>query len=307
MRVAIPKASVQDLGHKAIVTMLAGTAMIAALLVGWYGGGYYLLPLTERPFHPQHAAWRPAGEVGIRLGLAALTLFVGLYLYPLRKRVKRIQRIGRTRNWLNIHVLLGLTVPVIVTYHSSLKLHGLAGMAYWIMMAIVASGIVGRYLYAQIPRSVTASEISLRELQDEVDSLSLELHSQQLFAKDDLTRVLELPSAKEVASMPLWSAMVAMASLDLRRPWRVAALRRRVISPGERWLTLGGLRPSSHQDLENIIDAISHQSWLTSKILFLNRAGEVFHLWHIVHRPFSYSFLLLVAIHIAMVMLMGYF
>jgi len=307
MRVAIQRASVQDLGHKAIVTLLAGTAMIAALLVGWYGGGYYLLPLTERPFHPQHAAWRPAGEVGIRLGLAALTLFVGLYLYPLRKRVKRIQRIGRTRNWLNIHVLLGLTVPVIVTYHSSLKLHGLAGMAYWIMMAIVASGIVGRYLYAQIPRSVTASEISLRELQDEVDSLSMELRSQKLFAEGDLAKVLELPSAKEVASMPLWSAMLSMASLDLRRPWRVAALRRRVISPGERWLTLGGLRPSSHQDLENIIDAISHQSWLTSKILFLNRAGEVFHLWHIVHRPFSYSFLLLVAIHVAMVMLMGYF
>jgi hypothetical protein len=40
---------------------------------------------------------------------------------------------------------------------------------------------------------------------------------------------------------------------------------------------------------------------------FLERVQQVFHLWHVVHRPFSYSFVALVAIHITVVLLLGYF
>jgi len=297
----------KEWGHRALITLLAAGAGLFSVYLAWQGAGYYHLPLTDRPFHPLHAALRPAGSTGIRLGFIAAAIFAGLYLYPLRKRIKPMQRIGRTRNWLNFHVLFGLTVPVIVTFHSSLKLHGLAGLAYWIMIAIVLSGIVGRYLYSQIPRSVSTAELSLRELQEEAETLSRELHAQEVFRQEDLARLLELPPPERAVSMPLLPALITMASLDLQRPWRVAALRRSVLSGVERWTTLGGLRESSHDDLERIIDAARSQSWLTAKILFLNRAGEVFHLWHVIHRPFSYSFVLLVAAHITMVMLMGYF
>jgi hypothetical protein len=80
-----------------------------------------------------------------------------------------------------------------------------------------------------------------------------------------------------------------------------------VLARGERLATLGGLLQSRHGELERIVDAARSQSWLMAKILFLNRAGEVFHLWHVIHRPFSWSFALLVLIHISMVMLMGYY
>jgi hypothetical protein len=307
MSPASKPASPREWGHRAIISLLACAAGLLAVYLAWQGASYYGLPVTERPFHPQHVALRPAGSTGIRLGFTAAVIFIGLYLYPLRKRIRPMQRIGKTRHWLDFHVLLGLTVPVIVTFHSSLKLHGLAGMAYWIMIAIVLSGIVGRYLYSQIPRSVSAAELSLRELQEEAETLSRELHTQEVFSQDELAGILELPPPEQAASMPLPRALITMASLDLRRPWRVAALRRRVVSAGERWTTLGGLRHSGHEDLERIIDAASAQSWLTAKILFLNRAAEVFHLWHVIHRPFSYSFVILIAAHITMVMLMGYF
>jgi hypothetical protein len=294
-------------GHKAVVTVVLCAAVATAAYLGWQGAGYYRLPLTERPFHPQHVALRPAGSIGIRLGLASVLLFAAVYLYPLRKRVKPMQRIGKTRNWLNLHVLFGLIVPVIVTYHSSLKLKGLAGMAYWIMIAIVLSGIVGRYLYSQIPRSVGAAERSLQELEAEAEALATELHAQNLFGKEELDRLLQMPSAGEAASMSLGSAIFSMASLDARRPWRIAAARRKVLSPAERWSTWGGLRRSSHVELEKVLSTARAQSWLTAKILFLNRAGQVFHLWHVVHRPFSYSFVVLVAAHVGTVLLMGYF
>jgi hypothetical protein len=40
----------------------------------------------------------------------------------------------------------------------------------------------------------------------------------------------------------------------------------------------------------------ARQSWLTAKICFLDRAGQIFKMWHVVHRPFSSAFLLLLAI-----------
>ena len=75
-------------------------------------------------------------------------------------------QIGTTRHWLDIHVLMGLTAPFIIAFHSTLKFKGIAGMAFWIMFAVSASGVVGRYLYAQIPRKVTTAELSMKELQE---------------------------------------------------------------------------------------------------------------------------------------------
>jgi hypothetical protein len=40
--------------------------------------------------------------------------------------------------------------------------------------------------------------------------------------------------------------------------------------------------------------------------LFLSRSEKVFHLWHVIHKPFSYTFAVLALIHITVVMMMGY-
>ncbi|WP_321473079.1 hypothetical protein [uncultured Paludibaculum sp.] len=295
------------LPHRIRVSLLVLGASILILWLAVIGFSYYRLPLIERPLHPRHWQLRPSGQVGLRVGLLSLGIFLCLFLYPLRKRWKTLQRIGKTRHWLDIHIILGLAVPILVTFHSSFKLHGLAGMAYWIMMAIVASGIAGRYLYAQIPRSVNAAEMGLRELQDTSLDLSREISSQHIFREADLRGALQMPSPSDVDRMPLWQVLGWMAWLDLLRPLRVARLRRHVLSGGELLFSLGGLRRSSHLDLEAVLTTVRRQVWLTAKILFLRRAGEIFHLWHIVHKPFSYSFAVLVFLHIGLAVLLGYY
>lgn len=295
------------LRHRLTLFTLAGAACALAVYMGWAGYSYYSLPLPERPFHPWHARLRPSGYVGLRFGILSALLFVSIYLYPLRKRIGWLQKIGKTRRWLDVHVVLGLVAPLLVTIHASFKLHGLIGMAYWIMMAIVVSGIAGRYLYAQIPRSVSAAELSLKELGEQADRAAAELRAQQVFREDELAAVLRLPARQEVEAMPLLRALATMIALDVQRPFQVAALRRRVIAPAERLWTAGGLLATRHAELEKVLACVNATAWLTAKILFLRRAGEVFHLWHVVHKPFSYSFALIVAAHIVLVTVMGYF
>jgi hypothetical protein len=293
--------------HRLLVSLFTAALLAVILYVAVRGFSYYRLPLTERPFHPLHQQLRPAGETGIRLGVLSGILFLAIYVYPLRKRWKWLGRIGSTRHWLDFHIVMGLAAPVVVTLHSAFKFQGLAGMAYWIMMAVVASGVAGRYLYAQIPRSKSAAELTLAELEQMSADLSQELQGQNLVSDRDLQPLLVSARRDEVRRMSLWMALWQMLTLDLRRPFQMAALRRHGLTPSERLMTLGGLLASSHQDLERTVAVARRHSWLTAKISFLERAGEVFELWHVVHRPFSYAFLVLAVIHVGMITLLGYF
>jgi hypothetical protein len=281
------------------------TAIVAASLR--YGADYYILDMGARVLSEKHRILRPSGSLGIKLGMLGAGLFCCLYLYPLRKRWRWLQRFGKTKHWLDFHVLFGISAPVIITIHSSFKLQGLAGVAYWLMIAVMLSGFVGRYFYAQLPRSLNAAVLSLAELTELTAATRRDIERRSMFSDEDLQRVLTAPDADRIQEMSLWGALGLMIWMDLRRPFLVAGLRRQSMTVLETVWTFGGFLPSSDADLENAIDLVRRESWLVAKMAFLGRAQEVFQLWHVVHRPFSYSFAVLALIHIALVLAMGYY
>jgi hypothetical protein len=213
---------------------------------------------------------------------------------------------GNTRHWLDIHVLLGLAAPFIIAFHSSFKFQGFAGIAFWIMAAVSASGVIGRYLYSQIPRSLNAAQLSQKEIHELQAQLGTQLAEQQLLPQADLRNMLRLPSPQTVAKLPIAVAIVYMIFLDLIRVFRVAKLRRRALTGVAVLSTLGGMLRTRHRELERAIDTARDDAALGKRILFLSRSEKVFHLWHVVHKPFSYTFAVLAMIHIGLVMMMGY-
>jgi hypothetical protein len=286
----------------ALACVLAGI-FVAGLIAGWR---YYLLPLADRPLDPLHRQFRPSGAVGIGFGVFSTALFAAIYVYPLRKRWAWLRRIGTTRHWLDFHIVMGLAAPLLVSLHSAFKFGGLAGMAYWIMLAVVASGVVGRYLYAQIPRSRKDAELSLVELQKMNAQFGEDLRTQSVIPEKSWRPLVTPLRREEALQMPVAKALLLMLAMDIARPFRLAALRRRALSRGEQFRTLGGLLSSSHPELERVVALARRQAWLAAKICFLDRAGQIFKMWHVVHRPFSYAFLILLAIHIGLALWMGF-
>jgi len=179
-------------------------------------------------------------------------------------------------------------------------------MAFWVMMAVALSGVVGRYLYAQIPRTLSTAEVSWQELESARRELESQLSSQKLMAPGDVRVALHLPQPERVRRMSLLSALGTMLLIDLSRPFQVAALRRQVLGFWGTLRTLFGLLRSGNRDLEHIVAVVRGQSKLSKKMLFLARSQQVFNLWHIVHRPFSYAFAVLACIHIVTAILLGY-
>ena len=97
-----------------------------------------------------------------------------------------------------------------------------------------------------------------------------------------------------------------MFILDIARAFRVARLRRHALSFGEKLKTLGGFLSTGNHDVERAVVVAREDAALTKRILFLKRSEQVFHLWHVVHKPFSYTFALLALFHIGLAVAMGF-
>lgn len=296
-----------DRGHRLRMRALYTLAIVTNLAIFFYGFDYYKLGAMDRPFSPKYHMLRPSGPIGLYLGFMGVALFIGIFLYPIRKHWPWLGQIGKTKNWLDIHVLMGLTAPFIVAFHSTLKFKGIAGMAFWIMFAVSASGVVGRYLYAQIPRKVTTAELSMKELQELRENLSQQLSAQHLLPEADLRALLKMPNAESVKRMAILIALPYMMILDIVRAFGVARLRRHALSFGETVKTLGGFLRTQNRELEKAIDAAAEEAALLKRVLFLSRSQKVFHLWHVVHKPFSYAFAVLALLHIGLQLYLGYF
>jgi hypothetical protein len=296
-----------DAGHKlrVVIGYLIAIALIVGILA--YGFDYYIAGPNDRPFMAKHVLLRPSGRIGVKLGMLGFGMFLVIFLYPLRKHWAWLGRIGLSRHWLDYHVLLGISAPFVIALHASFKFRGFAGIAFWIMVAVSVSGVIGRYLYGQIPRRVNAAEYSRKELQDLQAKMAEQLAGQRLLRESDVRSALRLPSQETVDALFTPIALIYMFMLDLARPFRIARLRTHALSGSEYITTLGGLLATRHFELEKAIAVAREEAALSKRILFLSRSQQVFHLWHVIHKPFSYSFAILALIHIGVVLAMGFF
>jgi hypothetical protein len=287
-----------------IAYMIAGVLTLIQIA---YGFNYYILSQADRALSPKHALLKPSGVIGLHLGMVAFGLFLMVYVYPLRKIWPWLGRQGNARHWLDFHVWMGITAPVLVTFHSSFKFSGLAGVAFWIMVIVALSGVVGRYIYAQIPRSLGFAEVSFKEAKELSEKLVEQLKTLGILSPKDVESLVHLPSSAEFERMSLLTALWKMMVFDLGFPIRIWRLRQKMLWSHRKSMSLVGLRRTQNIKLENAIATAREQTMLTKKILFLSKSHQMLHLWHMIHRPFSYSFALLASIHVILMLMLGYY
>jgi hypothetical protein len=306
VRTAILPLEDAERGHCLRVRLAWLLAVAVVLVIAGYGYDYYTLGALQRPFSPKHEILRPSGTIGIKLGMFGVLLFFLIYLYPLRKRWGWLGRQGNSRHWLDFHVVLGATAPIIIAFHSCFKFANIAGMAFWSMLVVTLSGFVGRYLYSQIPRGLSAAELSRKEMQEREEKLKKELAEQRATFGFCVDALYQLPTADEVAKTPMVASLLSMFLIDFKRPFKASLVRLQGAGFGPWLFSFCGLLPTRDRKLERAIRVAQKQATLSKHILFLTRTQRVFQLWHIVHRPFSYAFAILAILHIGIALFMGY-
>ncbi len=155
-------------------------AAYAAVLLGLvglsvYGWDYYTAPAAKRVRHALHPLLRQSGTLGHLLGIIGALFMILLLAYSLRKRLRFMRGWGNLDAWLNVHIFFGLAGPALVLFHAVFKIGGLVGLCFGAMVVVVASGVVGRYIYRMIPRSLSGMELSRIELEAEEIRLTFEI------------------------------------------------------------------------------------------------------------------------------------
>jgi hypothetical protein len=152
------------------------------------GISYYNTGIEERVYHSGHSQLKPSGIIGHGLGvLGSLAMIIGVSTYMARKRYRSLSRLGVLKYWLEFHIFLCTLGPMLILFHTAFKFGGLVAVSFWSMAAVFLSGIVGRYIYLQIPRSIEGRELSISEVRamksDQTESLNRQIERLETMQK----------------------------------------------------------------------------------------------------------------------------
>jgi hypothetical protein len=268
---------------------LLGFAVIGYLLMS--GLDFYRTPLLERAHHPGYWRWKAGGSLGHQLGTIGSAMMLLMLLYSVRKRVSALRRVGPLSRWLDAHIFLGVFGPQLIVLHSTFKVQGLVALSFWSMILVAASGVVGRYLYLQIPRTRAGEALALADLEAQDRSLTQQLRT--AFGLDDA----QLARLDAVVAVPARSGLLRGVVSAVAQQ---ARLRRAL---GEFARSCPNVPRPVRRDFQRVVrqKALSRR-----RILLWDRVHELFHYWHVVHKPFAVVMYLFMFVHVAVAIATGY-
>jgi len=268
-----------------------------------YGADYYLSNERQRALSQKHVLLKPGGTIGLTLGILGFCLFLVVFLYPVRLRWAWLSRQGSSRHWMDFHILLGIITPLIISFHASFNARGIAGMAYWMMILVAFSGIVGRYIYAQIPRTLNDTAMTFKCGQKQIAKFTLRIRGLGVVLPQDVDEAFQLPNLRQAEEMSLASALWVMLAFDLAFSFRMWRFKRKVL-----WrCSLMRFGRSPDVPIRRSIYLAREQALLSKRMLFLSKSQQMLRVWHIVHRPFSYAFAVLALLHVILMVTFGYY
>lgn len=215
----------------------------------------------------------PGNSYGLALGIAGTGAMVAMHGYTLRK--KSVLGFGGVQSWLSAHIFLALAGPVLVLVHSKFNLVGIAGFAAFLMVAEAISGVTGRYIYMQLPRTKRGHVKDLEQI--EADSRALSSKLEGLGVDPNVEKLIKPRNSgagfisiliSDLRDRVLWAFYIGKASRRERSKLRKA-----------RSLAL-------------------ERNRLMRSIAALDRFIGVMKNWRTLHIPVASVFYLLVALHI---------
>lgn len=283
-----------ETAHKIYIFFLSLIVLLALIGVGYFGISYYNTSISERFFHTDHNILKPSGSLGHGLGIiGSLFMIIGVSSYMLRKRMRSMMRLGLLKHWLEFHIFLCTLGPVLVLYHTSFKFGGIVSVSFWSMVAVFASGVIGRFIYLQIPRSIEGRELSLNEVRDLRTNLGDLLRDNYNLDEESYNTIME--STRRKAGVYYSNFLVRLFktySSDRQSMRKVRA----VIKKNKL------ARPEYKKIIRFIKDDIS----LNRRIEMLTTMQNLFKYWHVAHLPFALVMLIIMIIHVAVTLVFGY-
>jgi hypothetical protein len=280
--------------HRIYLSILVAIVFTAIITLVYNGISYYMLNIEERVYHPDHALLKPSGIIGHGMGIVGtLLIIIGVSSYMARKRYRFLLRIGLLKHWLEFHIFLCTLGPILVLFHTAYKFGGLVAVSFWSMVAVFLSGIIGRFIYLQIPHTIEGRELSLNEVREMKTDIAVVLKNS--YNLDQETYNLLVDSIKKKVGIYQKNTLVRYIGNYFRE--------RRTLLKVKTLLITHEL-PKIERKM--ILRLIKDDIELNQKIERLDTMQSMFKYWHVIHSPFALIMLVIMAIHVAVTIVFGY-
>lgn len=282
--------------HRLFILFLfaVGLSSAGTILVRNYD--YYVLPDEERPYHDRYDQLKPSGIESHGYGIIGSTMIIiGVITYSSRKRVRAFNQVGKIKYFLEFHIFLCLLGPLLVLYHTTFKFGGIVAVSFWSMSAVAMSGIVGRYLYVQIPKGIQGDELDIRELEKTNLVLKETLYGQYGLDEIDLKKIDSLAVPKNQASSSLVALLLFFIIGDITMRSRLQKIVRHLHA-----------RSVDAAMARSVVKIAAERIKLMRRIQFMEQLKNYFHYWHVIHLPFTFIMFIILFVHIAVAVVFGY-
>jgi hypothetical protein len=283
-----------SLTHRIYISVLIAIGVITFILLVYWGYSYYNTGIEERPFHEDHTALKPSGPIGHGLGiLGTLLILIGVFSYIGRKKKKFLPNFGALKYWLEFHIFLCSVGPLLILFHTAFKFGGIVSISFWSMVAVVLSGIIGRFIYIQIPRTIQGRELSLAEIKEMKDVMNRELTEKYALDESIYFRLIHSTQLEfEYADKDF-----------LTRSIKRIAHHRQVKQEVNKILQQTKL---AHREKRGVMKLVNNEMTINNKIRRLHTMQMLFKYWHVAHLPFALIMLIIMVIHVAITIAFGY-
>jgi hypothetical protein len=280
--------------HRLYLASLVAIVFIILITLIYKGISYYSTGIEERVYHPDHSLLKPSGFIGHGIGIAGtLFIIIGVSSYMARKRYRFLSRIGVLKHWLEFHIFLCTLGPILVLFHTSYKFGGLVAVSFWSMVAVFLSGIIGRFIYLQIPHTIEGRELSLNEVREMKTDVAVVLRNS--YKLDEDTYNLLVDSIKKKVGLYRKNAIVRYIGNYFRD--------KKTLSNVKRLLKYSELTGT---EKKMILGLINDDINLNQKIERLDTMQNMFKYWHVIHSPFALVMLVIMLIHVSVTIVFGY-
>lgn len=219
-------------------------------------------------------------------------------IYALRKRMKLMRRAGNMEAWYYFHLLGGVLGPLLIVFHTGFTIKSInSGVALFTMIAIVLSGVFGRYIYTRIGYSLHRKLLAIK---DSETQLMESLHGYESPVAEKIERrlsnfslsvltgdrsILKLPM-RVVAIRGAATACYVKVSGDLGSMVKSRAQR-------EGWGS-ADVKARIHHEKEQLREHIAAIANIANAHLF----ERILVRWRILHIPLLYILVITALIHV---------
>lgn len=234
--------------------------------------------------------------LGYALGILGGSLMLLLLLYPVRKRMRMMDRVLSVRFWFRLHMLFGILGPVAILYHANFSLGSTnSSVALVCMLLVASSGLVGRYLYVRVHHGLYGAKTQLSEYQKLMESRRKALT--RYMPKGDVI-INELLRLEKIGLTPAQGLLHSLRMRSLsRREIRKSRKRIRKVINGD----INKHSQLSKEAGRMIGNNVEQFLLIVQQSADLRLYERLFGWWHVLHLPLFVMMLIAGIVHVVVV------